>query len=410
MLERLPAATKIDPKETLEWEKELVGVYVSSHPLQQMTVDLMNVVTHATVDITEELAGRPVTIAGLVNEAKTITTKKGETMAFVRLEDLQGTVDVTVFPQLYRERKSLWVADKIVIVMGKVDVRNGRVSVVADIVQDYVEGMKVVEDTSSIAYRYRNGAPDGRPQVREQPAGVRSQAPARYPASTPYPEDETYPASFGDDANPFALEEPVWMEEREEPARRRDEGAGRQGNGETGKQGDKETRKQGNEETGKRGDEGMGTVLAARPIVGAETPPAAPAPAKPVLPAGPAAAVVRETSAAVYQATGSQSAPAAAAPTAPPSAYPLPSAAPLPPTLKLTFKRTANLENDRKRLHDLLDLLGRYPGDDPFEIVVSVNNGPRYQLDFPNNRTRICRELQGELSQRLGAGAWRIER
>ena len=77
-------------KEILEWEKELVGVYVSSHPLQKMTVDLMNVITHNTVDVTEELAGKAVCVAGMVADVRIITTKKGDSMAFVRLEDLTG--------------------------------------------------------------------------------------------------------------------------------------------------------------------------------------------------------------------------------------------------------------------------------------------------------------------------------
>src|SRR5512139_1367397 len=50
----------VSPKEILEWEKELVGVYVSSHPLQRMTVDLMNVITNTTVEITEEVVGNSV--------------------------------------------------------------------------------------------------------------------------------------------------------------------------------------------------------------------------------------------------------------------------------------------------------------------------------------------------------------
>ena len=159
-------------KEILEWEKELVGVYVSSHPLQKMTVDLMNVITHNTVDVTEELAGKAVCVAGMVADVRTITTKKGDSMAFVRLEDLTGTIDVTVFPQLFKEKRPLWANDKIVVVYGKADVRNGRVSVVADSVQDYVEGTKVIEDRSSVAFRFRNGATEGpsRPQITERPA------------------------------------------------------------------------------------------------------------------------------------------------------------------------------------------------------------------------------------------------
>ena len=184
MLASLPAAAKANPKEALEWEKELVGVYVSSHPLQQMTVDLMNVITHASVDITEEVAGKGVVVAGIVADVRQITTKKGETMAFVRLEDLQGTIDITVFPRLYTDEKDKFALEKIIIVTGKADVRNGRVSVVADFVRDYVEGMKVIEDTSSVAYRFRNGAAGmpSRPQVKERPTAQSYAAPARaYP-------------------------------------------------------------------------------------------------------------------------------------------------------------------------------------------------------------------------------------
>ena len=162
LLAALPAGKEVNPKEILEWEKELVGVYVSSHPLQRMTADLVNVVTHGTLNITEEISGAFVVLAGLIADVRVITTKKGDAMAFVRLEDLQGSVDVTVFPQLYRDERDLWETDKIVIVRGKVDSRNGRMSIVADSVQNYVEGVVVLEDTSSVQYRYRNGgAPPG---------------------------------------------------------------------------------------------------------------------------------------------------------------------------------------------------------------------------------------------------------
>ena len=68
---------KVSNKEILEWEKELVGVYVSSHPLQQMTVDLMNVVTHATVDITEEIGKQPVVVAGHAGRGADLHDQEG---------------------------------------------------------------------------------------------------------------------------------------------------------------------------------------------------------------------------------------------------------------------------------------------------------------------------------------------
>ncbi len=80
-----------------------------------------------------------------------------------------------------------------------------------------------------------------------------------------------------------------------------------------------------------------------------------------------------------------------------------------PRVIRLTFRRSQSLDADRKRLGELVQLLSKYEGDDRFEIVVEANSHARYQLDFPNNRTRICRELQAELTQRLGTGGWKVE-
>ena len=213
------AGKEVNPKEILEWEKELVGVYVSSHPLQRMTADLVNVVTHGTINITEEISGAFVVLAGLIADVRVITTKKGDAMAFVRLEDLQGSVDVTVFPQLYRDERDLWETDKIVIVRGKVDSRNGRVSIVADSVQNYVEGVVVLEDTSSVQYRYRNGgAPQG-PNIapRKQNGAAQRPAPAApvYVAPPAMADDDDGP--YFDEASPFANDEPEWMMETGAP-------------------------------------------------------------------------------------------------------------------------------------------------------------------------------------------------
>ena len=110
----------------------------------------------------------------MIAEVRTITTKKGDTMAFARLEDLTGSVDVTVFPKLLKEQKPLWAAGKIVVIYGKADVRNGRVSVVADSAQDYVDDAKIIEDKGSVAYRFRNGAVETPPDPRSPSAPPRN--------------------------------------------------------------------------------------------------------------------------------------------------------------------------------------------------------------------------------------------
>jgi len=78
-------------------------------------------------------------------------------------------------------------------------------------------------------------------------------------------------------------------------------------------------------------------------------------------------------------------------------------------TLRITFRRSGSLDTDRRRLAELVSTLERYPGEDRFEIIVEAASGPRYQLDFPNNRTKLCSQLERDLTERVGAGSWRAE-
>jgi hypothetical protein len=80
-----------------------------------------------------------------------------------------------------------------------------------------------------------------------------------------------------------------------------------------------------------------------------------------------------------------------------------------PRTVHITFRRSASLSGDRQRLAEIVEALTKYEGEDRFEIVVEANGTMRWQLDFPNYRTRICRELQTELAKRLDVRSWRIE-
>ena len=103
---RLPAVAALGEKKRLADEKELLGVYVSSHPLDvlsqyedERTVPLSN--------IDAEMAGQTITVAGIIAASRTIATKKGDNMAFAQLEDLSGTMEMVLFPRLYEETKGL---------------------------------------------------------------------------------------------------------------------------------------------------------------------------------------------------------------------------------------------------------------------------------------------------------------
>ena len=121
LLPPLSKTSQVPQKEILAWEKDLVGVYISEHPLAQVLTRLRDVVTAYAGALREEMSGQQVIVAGTVQRARRHTTKKGDEMAFVTLEDLQGTCDVVVFPRVWAKTKTLWQPGRILVVSGKVD-------------------------------------------------------------------------------------------------------------------------------------------------------------------------------------------------------------------------------------------------------------------------------------------------
>src|SRR5229473_750975 len=116
-------AEELSRNQLLQWEKELIGVYISKHPLAYLGDIFKEHITHTTAGITEELDKQKVVVGGTIEEARRITTKNGDAMCVVQLEDMFGTIGVTVFPRVYEETAELWVEDTVVIIKGEVQVR-----------------------------------------------------------------------------------------------------------------------------------------------------------------------------------------------------------------------------------------------------------------------------------------------
>ncbi len=122
----LPEVEEVSRREILNWEKELVGVYVSEHPMQPIMTKLRDVVTCFLSEIDESLIGHKVTVVGMVNWVRQVYTKNNKTMAFVELEDAQGTIEVVVFTKLYEQTRALWREGEVVSVYGTVDNKDGQ--------------------------------------------------------------------------------------------------------------------------------------------------------------------------------------------------------------------------------------------------------------------------------------------
>ncbi len=129
-LQLQPAPSNDDEK--LAWEKELVGLYISGHPLDKYRDALASGPTQ--ISHLQDMTGKA-TIFCLIQEVKQITTKKGDLMAFVRLEDLTGTIELIVFPKTYKEHKDLLEVNQLIEVTGSIEERNGAKQVLADVIK-----------------------------------------------------------------------------------------------------------------------------------------------------------------------------------------------------------------------------------------------------------------------------------
>ena len=128
-----PEINEYPKRNLLTMEKEMLGLYISGHPLEEFKTELEASVTITTAELgTEneaesqelgenfELDGKKVTMGGIIVSVKQKSTKTNNMMAFVELEDLYGSIEIIVFPKVYERCKSLLVPDTIVLVEGRI--------------------------------------------------------------------------------------------------------------------------------------------------------------------------------------------------------------------------------------------------------------------------------------------------
>jgi DNA polymerase III subunit alpha len=168
-LERpLPVTPETPVRERLRWEKELMGLYLSAHPMGEVAERVGEFVTAYSGDLRDEsLDGQRVVIGGIVTGVRMILTKTKSTMAVATLEDLQGTLEVVVFPRTYEQTATTWREGAILLVAGRVDHRGEEASLLADGVWDW----DLVADAGAEAFAREVGGLDRRPPRRGQNGG-----------------------------------------------------------------------------------------------------------------------------------------------------------------------------------------------------------------------------------------------
>jgi DNA polymerase-3 subunit alpha len=128
----IPSIPEWPESQLLAFERELIGFYVSSHPLSRYTKILKNYASASSETLSEFNHQAEVTMGGIIDSMKEILTKKGDKMAFLTLQDLGGACEVVVFPSVYKECSTLIQKDQLIYVKGKIDARDDSPKILAD--------------------------------------------------------------------------------------------------------------------------------------------------------------------------------------------------------------------------------------------------------------------------------------
>lgn len=129
----LADAPPVDDKEKRGWEKELIGLYVSSHPLAGHAELAAKIGAITIAEAREKIAESSVRVVGMVSKVQAITTKAGQPMAFAMVEDLSPhPIEVVVFSRVFEETRAVWVQDQVIAIAGKIQIRDDEVKLIAD--------------------------------------------------------------------------------------------------------------------------------------------------------------------------------------------------------------------------------------------------------------------------------------
>ena len=162
----LPSAAEASEKDKLNWEKELLGLYITSHPLKSVKKIMENGTTSINKiksDLLQEgplekissdssytqgtrdffvkriMPGERVKIGGIIAKIKKIITRGGKPMLFVNLEDMTDRIELVVFPSMTEQNQGIFQENKIVFITGKTDIKDGSPKIICDSVEEIIE-------------------------------------------------------------------------------------------------------------------------------------------------------------------------------------------------------------------------------------------------------------------------------
>ncbi len=128
----LPPGEAATMKDKLLWEKELLGLYISGHPLDAFREKIEKKEMNIAKIYEKPTEGKEVVIAGIIEEMREVLTKKNERMVFLKISDFSGTIETVAFPKTLEALKDILLPEACIALVGKVSKRNGEISLILD--------------------------------------------------------------------------------------------------------------------------------------------------------------------------------------------------------------------------------------------------------------------------------------
>ncbi|MCP4140942.1 MAG: DNA polymerase III subunit alpha [Chloroflexi bacterium] len=361
---------EIDKRILLGWERELIGIYVSDHPLSGYQKTFKYIVTHTAATLPDARQDQPVRVAGIIAGVRPYQTKNGKPMGFVTLDDMHGIIELVVFPRTWQQHRELCEEGKIVVISGKADASNTPPKILVDKISTEFNVVTSVDNppvdevdekpkarTVQPAPTKKTPTPEKKESVKTPPVNggqkIAEPAPATYSVKeTPPPPiaDDEYFDDSGMPPQPEAFPED-WAETLYEAEKAQ-------------------------------------PVNAPMPEPEPESPQGDPAQNEGVS-EDSVAHEVRKSIPNLDLFGQNQ------------SEHP-------PRLITVAVKPNGSIERDKRRLKNIHGVLISFPGKDKFSLQI-FEGEKGHLIDFPNYNTRICDEMLARLKTVLGSEDWRIE-
>lgn len=145
------AEVAINQRELLLWERELLGIYLSRHPLESYE-HILAEQSVPLVSLKPEHDGKSVSIGGAIQDVREITTKNGQKMAFVKLGDQTTDIELILFPSIYQQTTGIWERDRVILAKGKINAKDRDGNLIED-VKVMVDDAREITHEQALAYQ-----------------------------------------------------------------------------------------------------------------------------------------------------------------------------------------------------------------------------------------------------------------